>query len=72
MMKKTNLSHTCANRKDVGLYITRTHPYLQTIKVSSLPKAVCCWYMYLSNLPQRGYFNKLLSITIIKIVKYDV
>ena len=33
MMKKKNLSHTCANRKDVGLYITRTHPYLQTIKV---------------------------------------
>ena len=32
MMKKKNLSHTCANRKDVGLYITRTHPYLQTIK----------------------------------------
>ena len=31
--KKKNLSHTCANRKDVGLYITRTHPYLQTIKV---------------------------------------
>ena len=33
MMNKKNLSHTCTNRKDVGLYITRTHPYLQTIKV---------------------------------------
>ena len=33
MMKKKNLSHTCANRKEVGLYITRKHPYLQTIKV---------------------------------------
>ena len=33
MMKKKTFSHTCANRKDVGLYITRTHPYLQTIKV---------------------------------------
>ena len=33
MMKKKNLSHPCANRKDVGLFITRTHPYLQTIKV---------------------------------------
>ena len=32
MMKKKNLSHTCANRKDAGLYITRTQPYLQTIK----------------------------------------
>ena len=25
--------------------------------LSSFPKAVCCWYMYLSNSPQRGYFN---------------
>ena len=33
MMMKKKFSHTCANRKDVGLYITRTHPYLQTIKV---------------------------------------
>ena len=33
MMKKKKLSHACANRKDVGLCITRTHPYLQTIKV---------------------------------------
>ena len=33
MMKKKNLSHTCANRKDLGLYITRTDPYLQTIMV---------------------------------------
>ena len=61
MLKTKNLSHTCANRKDVGLYITRTHPYLQTIKgftvLSSFPKAVCCWYMYLSNSTQRGYFN---------------
>ena len=32
MMKK-KIFHTRANRKDVGLYITRTHPYLQTIKV---------------------------------------
>ena len=32
MVKKKNLSHACANRKDVGLFITRTHPYLQTIK----------------------------------------
>ena len=31
--EEKNFSHTCANRKDVGLYITRTHPYLQTIKV---------------------------------------
>ena len=31
MMKKKIFSHTCANRKEVGLYITRTHPYLQTI-----------------------------------------
>ena len=61
MMKKKNFSHICANRKDVGLYITRTHPYLQTIKVLQccrlFSKAVCCWYMYLSNSPQRGYFN---------------
>ena len=33
MMKKKNLSHTYAYRKYVGLYKTRTHPYLQTIKV---------------------------------------
>ena len=32
MMKK-KIFHTRANRKDVGLYITRTHPYLQKIKV---------------------------------------
>ena len=25
--------------------------------LSSFPKAVCCWYMYLSNSPQRGCFN---------------
>ena len=31
MMKKKFFSHTCANRK--GLYITRTHSYLQRIKV---------------------------------------
>ena len=41
MMKKKNLSHTCANRKDVGLYITRTHPYLQTIKFLQ------CWRLFL-------------------------
>ena len=56
MMKKKNLSHTCANRKDVGLYITRTNDKGFTV-LSSFPKAVCCWYMYLSNSPQRGYFN---------------
>ena len=31
--EEINLSQTCANRKDIGLYITITHQYLQTIKV---------------------------------------
>ena len=41
MMEKKKLSHTCANRKDVGLYIMRTHPYLQTIKFLQ------CWRLFL-------------------------
>ena len=55
MVKKKNLSHSCANRKDVGLFITRTHPYLQTIK------ALQCCRLFLKQCDVVHVFIKFAS-----------
>ena len=60
MKKKKKFTHMCEQKRRRFIYNENTS-ILTNDKgftvLSSFPKAVCCWYMYLSNSPQRGYFN---------------
>ena len=60
MKKKKSFTHMCEQKRRRFIHNENT-PILTNNKVftvlASFPKAVCCWYKYLSNLPQRGYFN---------------
>ena len=69
MKKKIFFAHMCEQKRRRFIYndmceqkrrrfiYNENTPILTNDKLSSFPKAVCCWYMYLSNSPQRGYFN---------------
>ena len=60
MMKKIFFTHMFEQKRRRFIHNENT-PILTNDKgftvLSSFPKAVSCWYMYLSNLPHRGYLN---------------
>ena len=58
--EKESFTHMCEQKRRRFIHNENT-PILTNDKgftvLSSFPKAVCCWYMYLSNSPQLQLLN---------------